>query len=705
VEAYNLDVSSDGFVNFVPNFEGRLVTNTTEVITGLVPGVTYEYRLRASIENALFSDHSNVVSATTGSSFTLNPFTNISTNGFTLSWEAVTDATGYAVDIATDVGFASLITDAATVSTNTFEATGLAQNTEYFARVRATDGTTLSANTNVVSGTTFQLEVPVASAASNIGHFSFTANWEAVDGVNTYRLDVSTDGFISLTPGYDDLTVMNTSHAVSGLTPGNKYEYRVRAYDGVSIFSANSNVIGVSTENTMTLLPLENIGAGNLTMSWQAVVDASSYKVDVATDDTFASLVIDQQDVTATSFEVTGLTATTQYYARVRATDGTLFSSYSNTVSATTLLEVPATPTDLTADGSDGTGIALNWVDNADNEVDFVIERADDGTTFTEIATVVADAASYLDATALVDVSYSYRLAARNTAGTSPYSNEATASKVAQLPASPSDLTADGSDGSGVRLNWTDNADNEEDFAIARSDDGELFVVIETAVADAVSFLDETAVVDISYFYRVVARNSGGSSAPSNEVTASRVAQLPAAPSDLTADGAGGSGVTLNWTDNADNEADFTIERADDGATFSEIANALADATTYTDATATASNNYSYRVAARNSGGMSDYSNVAAFLITEVEDERLTKAIAISPNPSGGLYTLRVDNIKVNNILIWNAVGQLVMRKIIDVNETVSSWALDIRDEDAGLYVLQINLADNRTAFRRLIKD
>lgn len=61
---------------------------------------------------------------------------------------------------------------------------------------------------------------------------TFMASWQSVKGAVGYRLAVSSDpAFNSFVPGYHDLDVGNVqASAVTGLTPGTKYFYRVQAY-------------------------------------------------------------------------------------------------------------------------------------------------------------------------------------------------------------------------------------------------------------------------------------------------------------------------------------------------------------------------------------------------------------------------------------------------------------------------------------------
>ena len=87
----------------------------------------------------------------------------------------------------------------------------------------------------------------------------------------------------------------------------------------------------------------------------------------------------------------------------------------------------PATPSALTAVGGQGKGsVILNWVDNADNEENFLIERS---TTmvggYIQIATLGANARTFTDNTVFRKTTYFYRVRAANAGGRSSYSNVA----------------------------------------------------------------------------------------------------------------------------------------------------------------------------------------------------------------------------------------------------------------------------------------
>lgn len=71
--------------------------------------------------------------------------------------------------------------------------------------------------------------------------------------------------------------------------------------------------------------------------------------------------------------------------------------------------------------------LTLAWTDNADNELEFVIERATGEGEFEELARTPADVTAYEDSTPQPGVTYRYRVKATNEAGDSAYSETVTA--------------------------------------------------------------------------------------------------------------------------------------------------------------------------------------------------------------------------------------------------------------------------------------
>jgi hypothetical protein len=196
-------------------------------------------------------------------------------------------------------------------------------------------------------------------------------------------------------------------------------------------------------------------------------------------------------------------------------------SAYSNSAAVPiATVVIPVAPSNLTAVLQAGPQVALTWVDNADNETGFVIQRSTDGINFSTIGTFGASAGIgatvvAADATVMpsfVDVTYTYRVAANNTAGNSSFSNTAAAFVPAQ-PAAPSNLIAvngpNKNKARSVVLVWSDNSNNETGFTIQRATNA-LFTqgLTTTNVAANVTTLTQTSLSsNTQYWYRIRANN------------------------------------------------------------------------------------------------------------------------------------------------------------------------------------------------------
>lgn len=143
----------------------------------------------------------------------------------------------------------------------------------------------------------------------------------------------------------------------------------------------------------------------------------------------------------ARNYSDTTASANTTYRYRVRARSSSgVFSQYSPIVSATTPAPPaaptkPAVPTNLTATAKSSSQIDLAWSDNATNEANYVVERSTGGGSFVTLETLGANRNSYINSGLTPSVTYTYRVSATNSAGSSATSNTASATTPA-LPVS-----------------------------------------------------------------------------------------------------------------------------------------------------------------------------------------------------------------------------------------------------------------------------
>ena len=164
-----------------------------------------------------------------------------------------------------------------------------------------------------------------------------------------------------------------------------------------------------------------------------------------------------------------------------------------------------------------------------------------------------------------------------------------------------------------ITVTWTDNANNETGFTLQRSTNGGAFSLVAALAANATTYVDTTVALGTDYVYQVRAFNLSGFSAWATSATIA-VPTLPAAPTGLartiTRTAAGPDRVALRWTDNANNETSFTLQRATNNTFTANVTNitVAANATTYTDSVPHGQTWY-YRIQAVNVVGVSAWSN------------------------------------------------------------------------------------------------
>ena len=118
--------------------------------------------------------------------------------------------------------------------------------------------------------------------------------------------------------------------------------------------------------------------------------------------------------------------------------------------------QAPAAPSGLAATAASASRINLSWTDNSNNESSFRVERCQgvEPCTFAEIASVAADTVSHADTGLAADTTYTYRIRAVNTAGSSVSS---TASATTQTLGTATTMHVGSLSGTGTRVqgpNW-----------------------------------------------------------------------------------------------------------------------------------------------------------------------------------------------------------------------------------------------------------
>ncbi|WP_344061057.1 fibronectin type III domain-containing protein, partial [Terrabacter lapilli] len=454
----------------------------------------------------------------------------------------------------------------------------------------------------------------------------------AITGYNVYRSTVA--GGEGTTPVATN--VKTTSYTDSGRVNGTRYFYTVAAVNAVGT-SPQSNEASATPQASQPTAPSAPTGltavAGNasVALSWtppasnggSAITGYNIYRGQTPGGEGPTPIAT---NVPGTSFTDTGEVNGSPYYYKVAAVNAVGTSPQSNEASATPQASVPTAPVNLVASPGDAS-VALSWQapasDGGSGITGYNVYRGTSagGEGVTPIASNVA-LTSFTDTGLTNGTRYYYTVAAVNAVGTSPRSNEgsATPQAAARIPSAPQSLTALAGNTT-VSLTWAAPASNGGStitgYAVYRgtSAGGEAATPVASNVTGT-SFTDTGLTNGTTYYYTVAAINAVGTSPQSNETFATPQTTAPSAPLSLTAT-ASSNAVALTWAAPASNGGSpvtgYAVYRGTSagGEAASPVASNVTG-TSFTDTGLTNGTTYYYKVAAINAVGTSPQSNEAS---------------------------------------------------------------------------------------------
>jgi hypothetical protein len=162
-------------------------------------------------------------------------------------------------------------------------------------------------------------------------------------------LQVSVDSAFSTTV-YDSAGITATTMSLAGLACNTRYYWHVNANNagGTSVWSEVWSFTTVPpAPNTPTLALPSNSSTDqplSLTLTWNAVSGASTYRVHLSTSSVFSGTIIDDSTLTSASIAVGPFSTSTTYYWRVNAKNVGGTSVWSEVWSFSTVPPVPDTP-------------------------------------------------------------------------------------------------------------------------------------------------------------------------------------------------------------------------------------------------------------------------------------------------------------------------------------------------------------------------
>jgi hypothetical protein len=631
-------------------------------------------------------------------------------------------------------------------ATTSFSDSGLLGSTSYSYRVRAMDTVnTTGPYSNIATATTAAptITAPSSLAATAAGPAQINLGWtgstESGGTISQYLIERCAGVNCGNTPSnfaqVGTSPAATTSFSDSGLLGSTSYSYRVRATDAASTFSAYSTTATATTAApTLTApssLTATAISNAQINLSWAASTESggniSQYLIERCAGVNCANTPANFAQVgtsAVTNYSSTGLTASTSYSYRVRATDaGSNFSLYSTVATASTLAATPTAPSNLTAAAAGPVQINVTWTASTETGgtiSQYLIERCagvncgNTPSNFAQVGTSPAATTSFSDSGLLGSTSYSYRVRAMDTVNTTgPYSNIATATTAAPTLTAPTNLSATAGGPTQVNLTWTASTETGgtiSQYLIERCSGSGCgnFSQVGTSPAATTSFNDTSLLGSTSYSYRVRATDAGGNlSLYSTVATTTTAAPTFTAPSNLTATAVGTTQINLSWaagTEAGGTISGYLIERCQGSgcSSFSQVA--TSPTTTFNDTGLLAGTTYSYRVRATDAAShTSGYSNTASATTTTTPPPVISfvQVNAATPQSPQTSVTVPFTGVQVagdlNVVVVGWSDSTAAVKTITDTKNNVYTLAVGPTVQ-AGVATQSIYYAKNIAA-------
>ena len=295
----------------------------------------------------------------------------------TLSWNTVTDATGYQIQKrgTDDDEWTTLNSQGYTIDstglTATAVITGLTNGLTYQHQVRATSSSSESAWSTPITRTRLaipSIDQPTVTSAPSDG--TATLSWPAVTGATLYDIQQrasDTANWALLTNQTYTTTDNTVTAAITSLTNGTEYQHQVRARNSSSLSSWSTPITRTTPQVILPLTAPQIAASGGnatVTLRWYTVTDATGYDIEQRDSDTAdwtplptQSYTIGGNRVTAV---VTGLTNGVEYQYQVKAKAPPRFSPWSRPVARATPWVTLTRPTNFGYTGGDRI-VTLRW--------------------------------------------------------------------------------------------------------------------------------------------------------------------------------------------------------------------------------------------------------------------------------------------------------------------------------------------------------
>ena len=350
--------------------------------------------------------------------------------------------------------------------------------------------------------------------------------------------------------------------------------------------------------------------SGKPQLTWAAVDGAAKYEIYRSTQQSTGYSLLGT--TTSTSYVNTSAAAGKTYYYKVCAVNSAGTSAYSNIVSGRAKAAIPAAPRVTIGNSSASGKPQLTWA-AVDGAAKYEIYRSTQQSTgFTLLGTTTST--NYVNTGAAVGKTYYYKVRALNVDGAAgAYSSTVSGAAKAVAPAAPT-VTMTHSDSGKPKLTWS-AVSGAASYRVYRSESrGTGYSLLGTTTST--SYVNTGAAVGKTYYYRVKAVNSAGTSAYSNIVSGTARTPAPAAPVLKGGTSSASGKPQLTWAA-VNGAAKYDVYRSNSAdGTFSKVGST--DKTTYVNTGAVKGVTYFYKIRAVGASGASGFSNTVAIHVAGV---------------------------------------------------------------------------------------
>ncbi|MDR1964248.1 MAG: S8 family serine peptidase [Planctomycetaceae bacterium] len=354
-------------------------------------------------------------------------------------------------------------------------------------------------------------------------------SWKTVANATAYRLERS----LSPNGGWSEIySGSDASFTDTGLNSSTKYYYRVYALN-YYVLSGASSVVSETTKAEKPVAPLNirasAINSAAIRISWDTAVHATNYRVEFF--DSAKNRWTAIGTTASNSFQHSNLASSTSYQYRVIAISKAGESLPSNTVTVSTPIAIPKSPTGLSGTILDSSTIDLVWkaVEGAQT---YRLEYSLTGKSgdWQKLGSSVITGTSGKAVNLAAGMKHYFRVFALNEAGESYASNVFSVTTPALAPVSVvTGLTPQAVNDTKVKVFWN-AVENATQYIVERSTNGTVWKKTATVSAVSTEVLLSGHKATTVYYYRVTAISKAGTSDPSQSVIVTTRIKTPSVP-------------------------------------------------------------------------------------------------------------------------------------------------------------------------------